>query len=144
MAISCRCNDSAPWIVPILANFRQVFTPTEWPVPTAVYSQQHISFRLVGTIKVGKGSALAGVLYWSLLETLHAWVLPSARHPASCFLIENTPSSKSISFIKFLYPHLCSHLGNDTSKIPMKKWKWIKNFMKWNKSWEDIKKTSHR
>lgn len=72
-------------------------------------TQQHISFRLVGAIKVGRG-ALAGVSYWSLLETFHAWMLPSELHPASCFLIENSTASKGISFAKFPSPCLCSHV----------------------------------
>lgn len=72
-------------------------------------TQQHISFRLVGTMKVGRG-ALARVSHWSLLETFHARALPSELHPASCFLIENTAASKGISFAEFPNPCLCSHV----------------------------------
>lgn len=81
-------------------------------------TQQHISFRLAGAIKVGRGP-LAVVLYWSLLETSF-----QARHAASCFLIENATSSKS--FKKLLDPRLCCHVGNCMPKIPMKKLNWIK------------------
>jgi len=69
-------------------------------------TQQHISFRLVGAIKVGRGP-LASVLFWSLLETFHSWVLPC--HPASCFLIENITSkefykdTQSLSLKSFLW-----------------------------------------
>lgn len=87
-------------------------------------STQHISFRLVGAIKVGGGRSLVYYIEVCLKHSTHECFQASFIQPAVFnwkYQLQYTVS-KGISFSKFLNPCLCSPFGNCMFiQIPIKK-----------------------